>query len=213
MDIGKRIKQRREELGLSQEDLARKVGYKSRSSVNKIETDGRGLPQSKIIAFAKALDTTPAYLMGWEDVAATNERLDLKNKIKAVQIPVVGDVAAGIPIDAIEEILDYEEISPDMACQGDFFGLHVKGDSMEPKFSPGDVVIVRQQSDVDSGDIAIVLINGNEATIKEVKKYEDKGIALVPSNPAYPALRYSNEDIETLPIVILGKVVELRAKF
>ena len=65
MDIGKRIKERREYLGMSQDELARKVGYKSRSSVNKIEMDGRGLPQSKIIAFANALETTPAYLMGW----------------------------------------------------------------------------------------------------------------------------------------------------
>lgn len=66
MEIGHRIKKRREELGMSQEELAVKVGYKSRSSINKIEVDGRGLPQSKIMAFAKALDTTPAYLMGWE---------------------------------------------------------------------------------------------------------------------------------------------------
>lgn len=69
MDIGDRIKKRREELGISQEELAKKVGYKSRSSVNKIEIDGRGLPQNKIVIFAKALETTPAYLMGWEDVS------------------------------------------------------------------------------------------------------------------------------------------------
>lgn len=68
MDIGDRIKRRREELGLSQEELAQKVGYKSRSSVNKIELDGRGLPQNKIVLFAKALKTTPAYLMGWEEI-------------------------------------------------------------------------------------------------------------------------------------------------
>ena len=68
MDIGDRIKRRREELGMSQEELAKKVGYKSRSSVNKIEIDGRGLPQNKIVLFAKALETTPAYLMGWEEL-------------------------------------------------------------------------------------------------------------------------------------------------
>lgn len=67
MEIGQIIKKRREALGMSQEELAKKVGYKSRSSINKIETDGRGLPQSKIKAFATALDTTPAYLMGWID--------------------------------------------------------------------------------------------------------------------------------------------------
>lgn len=67
MEIGQIIKKRREELGMSQEELAQKVGYKSRSSINKIEVDGRGLPQSKIAAIAKALNTTPAYLMGWEE--------------------------------------------------------------------------------------------------------------------------------------------------
>lgn len=70
MEIGERIKHRRELLGLSQDELAKKVGYKSRSSINKIETDGRGLPQSKIVAFAKALETTPAYLMGWDELPA-----------------------------------------------------------------------------------------------------------------------------------------------
>ncbi len=68
MNIGDRIKKRREELGMSQEELAKKVGYKSRSSVNKIEMDGRGLPQNKIVIFAKALETTPAFLMGWEEM-------------------------------------------------------------------------------------------------------------------------------------------------
>lgn len=71
MEIGERIKQRREFLGMSQEELAHKVGYKSRSSVNKIEIDGRGLPQKKIIAFAKALETTPGYLMGWSNTDYT----------------------------------------------------------------------------------------------------------------------------------------------
>ena len=73
MEIGDRIKSRREELGMSQEELAKKVGYKSRSSVNKIETDGRGLPQNKIVMFAKALQTSPAYLMGWIDIAEENK--------------------------------------------------------------------------------------------------------------------------------------------
>ena len=72
MNIGQRIKQRREELGMSQEELAKKAGYKSRSSINKIEVDGRGLPQSKIVLIAKALKTTPTYLMGWETSTEIN---------------------------------------------------------------------------------------------------------------------------------------------
>lgn len=121
-------------------------------------------------------------------------------------------MVAGIPIDAVEEIIDYEEISEDMARQGDFFALQVKGDSMEPRIVDGDVVIVRKQEDVDSGDIAIVLVNGDEATIKKVQKF-DGGINLVPTNSAYPVLTYTNKEIEQLPVRVIGKVVELRAKF
>ena len=102
--------------------------------------------------------------------------------------------------------------SPEMARQGEFFALQVKGDSMEPKFSDGDVVIVRKQEDVDSGDIAIILVNGDEATIKKVQKF-DGGINLVPTNSAYPVLTYTNKEIEQLPVRVIGKVVELRAKF
>ena len=131
---------------------------------------------------------------------------------KAVKIPVLGTVMAGIPLEAIEDIIDYEEISVEMARQGDYFALKVKGDSMEPKISAGDVVIVRKQDDVDSGDLAIVLVNGNEATIKKVMKFNG-GINLVPNNPAYSVMTYTNEQIESLPVNVIGKVVELRAKF
>lgn len=127
-------------------------------------------------------------------------------------IPVLGSVRAGLPVEAVENIIDYEEISEEMARQGDFFALQIKGDSMEPKISDGDVVIVRKQPDVESGEIAIVLVNGDEATIKKVQKFTG-GINLVPSNPAYEVKTFTNQQIETLPVKILGKVVELRAKF
>ena len=132
-----------------------------------------------------------------------------KNKFK---IPVLGTVVAGYPIEAVENILDYEEISEDMARQGDFFALRVKGNSMEPKISEGDVVIVRKQEDVDNGDIAIMLVNGDEATIKKIQKFSG-GINLIPSNSAYEVMTYTNEQIKNLPVRCLGKVVELRAKF
>lgn len=135
-----------------------------------------------------------------------------KSKLERTMIPVLGKVVAGIPIEAVEEILDYEEIPKDMAKQGEHFALQIKGDSMEPKFSDGDVVIIRKQSDVDTGDIAVVLVNGNEATVKKIKKRSD-GIMLIPTNPDYDVLYYNNNEIETLPVTVLGKVVELRAKF
>lgn len=106
----------------------------------------------------------------------------------------------------------YEEISLEMARTGEFFGLQIKGDSMEPKISDGDVVIVRQQNDAESGDIVIATINGDEATCKRIRKYRD-GIELVSSNPCYEPMFFSNEEIENKPVRIIGRVVELRAKF
>lgn len=127
-------------------------------------------------------------------------------------IPVLGSVRAGLPMEAVENILDYEEIGEEMARQGDFFALQIKGDSMEPRIKEGDVVIVRKQPDVENGEIAIVLVNGDEATIKKVQKFAG-GINLVPSNPAYDVKTFDNHKIESLPVKIIGKVVELRAKF
>lgn len=127
-------------------------------------------------------------------------------------IPVLGKVAAGYPIEAVENIIDYEEISEAMARQGEFFALRIQGDSMQPKFSEGDVVIVRKQETVDNGDIAIIMVNGDEATIKKVQRF-DGGINLIPTNPAYNIITYTNKEIIDLPVKCLGKVVELRAKF
>lgn len=128
------------------------------------------------------------------------------------KIPVLGKVIAGYPVEAVENIIDYEEITSKMASLGEYFALQVKGDSMMPRFTEGDVVIVRKQDDVDNGDIAIMLVNGDEATIKKVQKFEG-GINLIPSNPVYDVITYTNEEIETLPVRCLGRVVELRAKF
>ena len=129
-----------------------------------------------------------------------------------VVINVLGRVAAGIPIDAVTDIIDTEEISLEMARTGEFFGLQIKGDSMEPKISDGDVVIVRQQNDAESGDIVIATINGDEATCKRIRKYRD-GIELVSNNPCYEPMFFSNQEIENKPVRIIGRVVELRAKF
>lgn len=131
----------------------------------------------------------------------------------AVKIPVLGTVVAGLPIAAHQEVLDWEEIPTKMAVTGEYFGLKVKGTSMEPRFVEGDVVIVRQQPDVESGDIAVILINGEDATLKKVIK-GDGGITLIALNMAsYEPHFYSWQDIEALPVRIIGKVVELRGKF
>lgn len=199
MAIGSQIRKRREELGMSQDELAKKVGYSSRSSINKIEKEINDVPQSKILEFAKILGTTVDYLLNIEE--------------QPTRIPVLGTVKAGIPITAIQEILDYEEISSEMARCGEYFALRIKGDSMEPRMHEGDVVIVKQQSTVDSGQIAIVLVNGDEATVKKVR-FRNNGIELIAFNSyAYEPHFYSAEDIQRLPVEIIGRVVELRAKF
>lgn len=137
---------------------------------------------------------------------------DTDESIKSVQIPVLGYVKAGIPMTAIESIIDYEEISQEQARTGEFFGLQIKGDSMEPKISDGDVVIVRKQETVENGEIAVVLINGDDATVKKFYK-TDAGIKLVSTNPTYDPFFFTPDEVNTLPVSVIGKVVELRAKF
>lgn len=136
----------------------------------------------------------------------------LEDKHRPVLIPVLGHVQAGVPIEAIENIIGYEEITDRMASTGDYFCLKVKGNSMLPKFSSGDIVVVRKQPDVENGQIAIVIVNGCEATMKIVHKFNN-GITLVPTNPEFEPRSYTTSEIETLPVEILGRVVELRAKF
>lgn len=130
-----------------------------------------------------------------------------------VKIPVLGTIPAGIPIEAIEEVLDYEEIPREWESQGEFFGLKVKGNSMEPRICSGDVVIVRKQEDAESGDVCVAMVNGFDATLKQIKK-EPTGIWLVPFNQKdYSPVFYDNFQIESLPVRVIGKVVELRGKF
>lgn len=198
-----RIKSTRESLKLTKRELAKRIGVHE-SSINKYEKGLVDIPLSKITELARVLNVTESYLMGWED--------DDKETPQAIKIPVLGTVAAGIPISAVEDILDYEEIPRSWQNQGKFFSLKIKGDSMEPRMESGDVVIVKQQSDANSGDTVIVLVNGDDATCKRLEK-TDNGIMLVSTNPKYPPIFYSLEDIQTKPVVILGKVVELRQKY
>lgn len=129
-----------------------------------------------------------------------------------VKIPVLGVIPAGVPIEAIEEVLDYEEISKDW-CKGgkEFFGLLIKGDSMFPKYIDNDVVIFEKTNDFNNGDECAVMVNGDDCTFKKVLKH-DHGITLQPLNSAYDIKMYSNEDIEKLPIKIIGVAKEMRRK-
>lgn len=140
-----------------------------------------------------------------------NRATTISKKNSAITIKVLGRVAAGIPIEAVEDIIDTEEISEEMASTGEFFGLKIKGDSMEPRICDGDVVIVRQQNDADSGDIVIALVNGDDATCKRLTKYGG-GIGLISLNAKYEPMMFSEDDIKDKPVKIIGKVVELRGK-
>jgi len=131
---------------------------------------------------------------------------------KGIKIPVLGRIQAGVPIEAVQDILDYEEITPEMASSGEFFALIIKGSSMEPKMSEGDAVIVRKQSDVTSGDTAVVIVNDHDATVKRLIKKEN-GIMLQATNPAHEPLYFTQNEIRDLPVVVVGRVMELRAKF
>lgn len=147
-----------------------------------------------------------------EDKTKKDNDKSLSNGSRAhgIKIPILGRVVAGIPIEAVTDIEGYEEITADMASRGDFFALRIQGHSMEPRIEDGEIVICQCQSDVDSGDIAIVLVNGDEATCKQVRKGPE-GITLIGFNPiVYAPHFYSNKEIEELPVRIIGRVVESR---
>ena len=204
MNLYEKIKLLRKQKKISQEKLAALTGYSDRSSIAKIEQGKVDLSETKIKIFANALGTTPAYLLGWEDENITST--------SALKIPVLGNVAAGIPISAVEDILDYEEVPVSWQSQGEFFALRIKGDSMESDINNGDTVIVKQQSDANSGDTVIALVNGDDANCKRLQKL-DNGIMLVSNNSKYPPMYFSQEEIVSKPVVIIGKVIELRRKF
>lgn len=122
-------------------------------------------------------------------------------------ISILGRVIAGVPVESVEDIIGKIQINEKLARTGNFYALEVKGNSMQPRLQEGDVVVVKEQSDVENGQIAIVCVNGDEYTIKKIKKSEN-GITLIPFNPAYDTIFYSNEEIEKLPVEIKGRVVQ-----
>lgn len=158
--FNERLKTLRIQRKMTQSELAKKI-YISQPAYSKYEV-GTASPNPETLSkIADALDVSVDYLLGSDSQPA---------RPSYIRIPVLGRVAAGIPIDAIEEIIDWEDISAAAAGDGEYFGLQIKGHSMEPKISDGDVVIVRRQPDVDSGDIAVVLVNGDDATVKRIKR-------------------------------------------
>ena len=210
-----RLKKGMELRGLKQADIAELTGISKGALSSYIS--GRYLPkQNNTYLIAKALNVSESWLMG-ADVPMERNFLNNDNvqevslPRKTVTINVLGRVAAGVPFEAVENIIDKVEIPEETANTGDFFGLQIHGDSMEPRMFEGDIVIVRQQNDAESGDIVIALVNGQDATCKRLIKYES-GISLISLNQKYEPMMYTNKDIIEKPVKIIGKVIELRGK-
>lgn len=196
-DMGARIRARREEMGMSQEMLAEKVGYKSRSSINKIELGKNDIVQSTIKKIADALSTTPAYLMGWEDTP-TPPAPNLLPAPTMVRKPRLGRVACGQPILAEEHIDGYDLVPEEIKCD---FTLVCKGDSMiNARIFDGDIVCVRQQPEVENGEIAVVLVDDDEATLKRFYRYDDH-IELRAENPSFRDKAFWDADMSRVRVI------------
>ena len=201
--LGDQMRRYRKQCGYSQKDLASQL-FVTQQAVGKWER-GEATPNPEtVLKIAKILGITTDQLLGDTATPASTG---------GTWVPVLGDVAAGIPIEAVENIVDYEEIDSSMASTGEFFGLRIMGSSMEPRILDGDVFIVRRQEDAETSDTAVILVNGDSATVKRIKKEPDGSLWLLPNNPAYDPQHYSPAEIATLPVRIIGKVVELRGKF
>lgn len=204
MDIYDRIKEKRIELGMSQEDLAKKMGYSSRSSIAKVESGVVDISQSKIVAFAQALDTTPSYLMGWNEEKITSKELEnvAPNAFRKM-INVLGRIPAGEP-NWVEQCVEGFDIVDDYRID---YALKVKGDSMiNAGIFNGSIVYVQREADYNNGDIVIAVINGYDATVKKYYRYGDK-ILLKPENPTMKEIEYSVSDVALRGKVISAKII------
>ena len=197
--FGKRIRDRRIQLGMTQEELALKIGYKTRDTICKVENGKNAIVQSKLIELAKALNTSTDYLLGFTD--NVEESPDNILPIRFKKIPLLGEIAAGEPIFADQEYGAYVTAGEDLNAD---FALKVKGDSMSPRIQNGDVVFIAQQPTVENGQIAAVIIE-DEATLKRVYINEDT-ITLISENAAYAPFSYK---IGEENIRILGRAVAL----
>lgn len=200
---------------MKQVDLVEKTGI-NKSKISSY-LSGRYMPkQDGIYKIAKALNVSEAWLMGLDVPMERNFDKNIQGMGKKSEygatVLVYGSIPAGKPIELIEDIVDTEEIPADMLKGGkQYIGVKVKGDSMYPEYLDGDTLIVLVQPDCESGDDCIVMVNGNEGTFKRVFKSEN-GIVLQPLNNQYAPMPYSNEQIEQLPVRILGIVEEIRRK-
>lgn len=199
-----RIKEARKAAGLTQIDVCSRVGI-SQPQYSAWENGKSKVDRESIGRLAVILGVSTDYLLGNDDVMSDHDSV--------VSVPVLGMVPAGIPIEAIEDIVDWEEIPRSMTSGGkEYFGLRVEGDSMYPDYLEGDTIIVRRTQVCNSGDDCVVYVNGYNATLKQVKLNTNGSLSIVPRNPTYPPRTFTPQEIRDLPVAIAGVVVELRRK-
>ena len=218
-ELGKHLKELRKSknLSLRKVDELTDITY---SHLNMIENGIRRVTPAllKNLATLYNVDYLDLYeKAGYIDLIEDDKKNKIDSKPKSVKVPVLGYIKAGIPISAIEEIIDYEEIPETLARKGQFFALTVKGDSMAPDIKEGDIAILLVQSNVENGEIGAIIFNGdNEATLKRIYK-DETGITLIPDNPnnqdGFKPTHYTNKEIEEIPITIAGKLMEVRKKY
>ena len=214
MNIGEIIKNYRLSKGISQRDFAKLVNC-SNSYIAMLEKNINYKTKKNISPTIEIVNNI-AQAMGYNlddflKLLDDNQPIIVNTK-KSTTIIVYGTIPAGIPIEMIEDIIDTEEITEDM-LRGDkeYFGLKIKGDSMYPEYLNGDIIILEKVADAESGSDCVVMVNGNEGTFKRIYKTES-GLILQPLNSSYEPLNFTKEDLERLPVKIIGKVVELRRK-
>lgn len=197
-----KLKSLRKERKITQEKLAAIIGVE-RSTVGKWESTNIVPPGETLIALANLFNTTVDYLLD-------NKQVSQSNNTSPIRIKVYGKVPAGIPFEAIEDVIDWEEIPVEWTKDGsEYIALKIKGNSMYPKYIDGDIIIIKIQQNCESGQDAVVYVNGNEATLKRLIKNSNGTITLQALNPEHETKTYGPNDV---PITILGVVVELRRK-
>ena len=203
--FGNVLKNLRVSKGLSQEELSNKFGV-STSTIGMYETNKREPNFELLKEFANFFNVSTDYLL--EQI----KKDDLTN-FDIVQIPLLGKIAAGYPTQMFADVIDYIDIPADMARGNkELFALKTKGKSMEPNFIEGDILIFEKTEDCENGQFCAVAVNGDDATFKKVTK-TDTGIMLQPLNPAFETKFYTNEQISSLPVTIIGVLKQIRRNF
>ena len=207
LELYKNIKRRRQQLKMTQTDLALKMGYADKSMIAKIEKGNVDLPQSKILAFANVLETTPSELMGWDYEAEPTETVDNIYKLDRIKLPFLGKVACGEPIFADEDRESYIMVGTDIGAD---FCLQCQGDSMiNARIHDGDIVFVKKTDIVENGEIAVVIID-DEATLKRFFYYREQNLVILkPENPKYQDIILTGEQLNQVRVI--GRAVAFQS--